>query len=147
MNINLAGKRALVTGANSGIGAAIALSLADAGAKVAINYLTHPEAADEIVQTIQKKQGEAISIQADVSDPVAVEGMFRQIDGVWQGIDILVNNAGIDGAVGSGLGVGYCGVAPGDRSEFVWSLLLRVRGLETHGATEKRCRPHHQFGA
>jgi glucose 1-dehydrogenase len=59
--------------ANSGIGAAIALALADAGAKVAINYMTHPEAADALVQTIKQKQGEAISIQADVSDPKAVE--------------------------------------------------------------------------
>jgi glucose 1-dehydrogenase len=65
---------------------------------VAINYVTHPEAADALVQTIKQKNGEAISIQADVSDPKAVGDMFRQIDAAWGGIDILINNAGIDGA-------------------------------------------------
>lgn len=97
MNISLEGKRALVTGANSGIGAAIAQALASAGAKVAINYVTHPEAADALVQTIKQNQGEALSIQADVSDPQAVGDMFAKIDAAWNGIDILINNAGIDG--------------------------------------------------
>ena len=64
---------------------------------MAINYVAHPEAADGLVQTIKQKHGEAISIQADVSDPKAVEEMFRQIDAAWSGIDILINNAGIDG--------------------------------------------------
>lgn len=98
MNTRLEGKRALVTGGNSGIGAAIALGLADAGTKVAINYASHAEAADEFVQTIKQKHGEAISIQADVSDPNAVGDLFRQLDVAWGGIDILINNAGIDGA-------------------------------------------------
>jgi NAD(P)-dependent dehydrogenase (short-subunit alcohol dehydrogenase family) len=98
MDIRLDGKRALVTGANSGIGEAIALALADAGAKVAINYVTHPEAADSLVQSIEQKQSHAMSIQADVSNPDAVADMFRQMDAAWGGIDILVNNAGIDGS-------------------------------------------------
>src|ERR1700680_1170989 len=102
MNISLEGKRALVTGGNSGIGAAIALGLADAGAKVAINYVAHPEAADGLVLAILQQHGEAISIQADVSDPQAVGGLFRQIDMAWSGIDILINNAGIDGHRASG---------------------------------------------
>jgi NAD(P)-dependent dehydrogenase (short-subunit alcohol dehydrogenase family) len=97
MNIRLDGKRALVTGGNSGIGAAIAVALADAGAKVAINYVAHPEATEALIQTIKQKHGEAISIQADVSDPKAVENMFGQFDAAWGGIDILINNAGIDG--------------------------------------------------
>jgi glucose 1-dehydrogenase len=90
-------KRALVTGGNSGIGAAIALGLAGAGAKVVINYVAHPETADKLVRAIQQKHGEAISIQADVSDSSVVAEMFRQIDAAWGGIDILINNAGIDG--------------------------------------------------
>ena len=97
MNIRLDGKRALVTGANSGIGAAIAVALAEAGAKVAINYVAHPEATEEMVQKIKQQHGDALSIQADVSDSKSVEAMFQQIDDAWKGIDILINNAGIDG--------------------------------------------------
>ena len=97
MNIRLDGKRALVTGGNSGIGEAIAVALAEAGARVAINYVSHPEAAETLVRQIQNRQGEAIGLPADVSDPEAVAGMFARIDDVWNGIDILVNNAGIDG--------------------------------------------------
>ena len=95
MNIALEGKRVLVTGGYSAIGAAIALALADAGAKVAINYVGHPKAANALVQTIKQKRGEAISIQADVSDPKAVTRLFRKMDVAWSGIDILINNAAI----------------------------------------------------
>ena len=103
MNIRLDGKRALVTGANSGIGEAIARGLADAGAKVGINYVAHRDAAEGLVRTITQNHGEAIAIQADVSDPHAVSEMFGQIDAAWGGIDVLINNAGIDGdrSVGS----------------------------------------------
>jgi glucose 1-dehydrogenase len=97
MNIRLDHKRVLVTGANSGLGAAIALALAEAGAKVAVNYVAHPEATDKLLQKIKKRRGKAISIQADVSAANAVEDMFLQIDKAWGGIDILINNAGIDG--------------------------------------------------
>jgi glucose 1-dehydrogenase len=62
MNIKLDGQRALVTGGNSGIGAAIALGLAEAGSKVAINYVAHREATDALVRTIKQKHGEAIPI-------------------------------------------------------------------------------------
>ncbi len=97
MDIRLDQKRALVTGGNSGIGEAIALALADAGAKVAINYVTHPETAESLVSRIHEAHGEAVAIQADVSDSVAIDGMFKQIDEIWGGLDILINNAGIDG--------------------------------------------------
>jgi len=98
MNITLKGKRALVTGGNSGIGAAVVKALADAGAKVAINYLVHPESTQSIVKEIQSKNGEVIAIHSDVSDPLAVAKMFEQLDKEWRGIDILINSAGIDGA-------------------------------------------------
>ncbi len=102
MNIRLDQKRALVTGGNSGIGEAIALGLADAGAKVAINYRSHPEAAQSLVQRIIDQGGEAIALQADVSDPEEVTRMFGRIDETWGGIDILINNAGTDGAYAFG---------------------------------------------
>ena len=76
---------------------AIVLELANAGAKVAINYVGHPEAAQLLVQRIQDQRGEAIAIEADVSDPDEVKQMFQQIDHAWGGIDVLINNAGIDG--------------------------------------------------
>lgn len=97
MNIKLDQKRALVTGGNSGIGEAIVLALAEAGARVAINYVTHAEAAESLVHRIEDQHGEAIALQADVSDAGAVTQMFGRIDQAWGGIDILVNNAGIDG--------------------------------------------------
>lgn len=102
MEIHLTGKRALVTGGNSGIGAAIATELAKAGAKVAINYVSHPEAAEQMVRDIQNSGGEAITIGADVSSYDAVGRMFTTLDEAWGGIDILVNNAGIDGAKADG---------------------------------------------
>ena len=97
MKIQLDGKRALVTGGSSGIGAAIALALGKAGAKVAVTYRTHPEGAREIVGRIQAQKTEALALQADVSDPNAVKEMFGRMDQAWGGIDILINNAGIDG--------------------------------------------------
>jgi NAD(P)-dependent dehydrogenase (short-subunit alcohol dehydrogenase family) len=97
MNIRLEGKRALVTGGNSGIGAAIAMGLSEAGARVAINYMDRPVMAAKLVRAIRRKHGQAIALQADVSDPKAVGKMFRQLDSEWRGIDILINNAGMDG--------------------------------------------------
>jgi glucose 1-dehydrogenase len=97
MYITLEGKRALVTGGNSGIGEAIVEALAEAGAKVGINYVVHPETAEKIASRIREKRGDALALQADVSDPGAVAAMFDRMDEAWGGIDILVNNAGIDG--------------------------------------------------
>jgi glucose 1-dehydrogenase len=97
MDVRLDGRRALVTGANSGIGRAIALALAEAGARTAVNWVTHPEAADEVVHAIEEGGGTALSVKADVSRPDEVAAMFGAVDQAWGGVDILVNNAGIDG--------------------------------------------------
>ncbi len=96
MQIDLKDRRVLVTGANSGLGEAMARGFAAAGARVAVNYVAHPEEAEALVADL-KHEGEAIGIEADVSDPAAVEAMFAAMDKAWGGIDVLVNNAGIDG--------------------------------------------------
>lgn len=92
---SLVGQRALVTGGNSGIGAAIALALAEAGARVVINYLSNVEEAQALVTEIQASGGEAIAIQADVSQEDQVIAMFQQVIETWESLDILVANAGI----------------------------------------------------
>jgi glucose 1-dehydrogenase len=102
MKITLQGRRALVTGGNSGIGEAICMALAEAGAKVAVNYVTNSDAARGLVERVKAHSTDAIAVEADVSNPDAVAGMFRQMDQVWGGIDILVNNAGIDGERAAG---------------------------------------------
>jgi NAD(P)-dependent dehydrogenase (short-subunit alcohol dehydrogenase family) len=95
--IDLKGRRALVTGGNSGIGAAIAATLAESGADVAINYLTGADAAEAGAAAAREHGGRALTLEADVADPDAAAAMFERIDAEWDGIDILVNNAGIDG--------------------------------------------------
>jgi len=92
----LEGRRALVTGANSGIGRGIALRLAREGANVIVNYLTHPEAADEVVAEIKGAGAEGLAIKADVSVEGEVDEMFGQAEAALGGLDILVNNAGME---------------------------------------------------
>jgi 3-oxoacyl-[acyl-carrier protein] reductase len=91
----LAGKRALVTGASRGIGAAIALALADRGADVAITYERSVERAAEIVRAIEAKGRRAIAVQADSADASAVKRSVDETAERLGGLDILVNNAGI----------------------------------------------------
>ncbi len=91
---DLSGKAALVTGASRGIGRAVALELARRGAKVAVNYVSQRDAADQVVADIQALGPEAIALQADVGDAAAVEAMIKTAQDQWGAIDILVNNAG-----------------------------------------------------
>ena len=93
--LTLTGQSALVTGANSGIGQAVALALAESGANVVVNYVTRPEAAEEVVQQIQNRGGRAIAIEADVSNEKQVVNMFQKMYNEFGTIDILVNNAGL----------------------------------------------------
>jgi glucose 1-dehydrogenase len=91
----LAGQKALVTGANSGIGRAVAIALAEAGADVAVNFLELAEAANEVVSAIQQIGTKAVAIRADVSQEDQVQVMFKQAIEELGTVDILVNNAGI----------------------------------------------------
>jgi NAD(P)-dependent dehydrogenase (short-subunit alcohol dehydrogenase family) len=91
----LTGKRALVTGASRGIGAAIALALAEKGADVAITYERSAERAAEVVKAIEGKGRKAIAIQADSADPAAVKRSVDEAAKALGGLDILVNNAAI----------------------------------------------------
>jgi len=91
----LNGQRALVTGASSGIGAAIAKALAAAGARVIINYIGGEDRADAVADEIRTVGGEAMPVRADVSREDDVLAMFAEMTGAWGGIDILVNNAGM----------------------------------------------------
>src|SRR6185436_3884599 len=91
----LKGQKALVTGANSGIGEGVAKALGAAGASVVVNYVTNPESADGVVKEIVGKGGEALAIKADVSKEAEVEAMFAEMLKKWGTIDILVNNAGL----------------------------------------------------
>lgn len=92
---DLAGKRALVTGASRGIGTGIALELAARGADVAITYLRSTDKAAAVVQQIRAMGGRATAIQADSGDPAAVKRSIAQTVAYLGGLDILANNVGI----------------------------------------------------
>jgi glucose 1-dehydrogenase len=92
---SLAGQAALVTGANSGIGEAVARCFADAGAKVAINWVVHEEATNAIIADIKKQGGTAIGVKADVSNEAEVQAMFATVIRTFGTLDILCANAGL----------------------------------------------------
>ena len=95
MDLNLTGKIALVTGATSGVGSEIALSLAAEGASVAVNYRSSGEEADALVKDIVAKGGKAKAYKADVADFAAVQAMVENIVKDFGGLNILINNAGL----------------------------------------------------
>jgi glucose 1-dehydrogenase len=89
----LDGKTALVTGASAGIGRATALALAQAGADVALNYLTYPEAAAELAARLRALGRRVLLLPADVADPAAVEAMVAETSAAFGRLDIFVANA------------------------------------------------------
>lgn len=93
--MKLAGQKALVTGASSGIGRSVALRLAREGADVAVNYVSDDKAAQEVVDEIARGGGKALAVRADVSKEAEVQAMFRKTCEAFGTIDILVNNAGL----------------------------------------------------
>lgn len=91
----LEGQRALVTGADSGIGAAVAEGLAEAGAKVVVNYGGSRDRAEALVARIRGRGGEAIAVAADVSREEPVKALFGAAAEAFGGVDILVKYAGL----------------------------------------------------
>lgn len=93
--IDLNGKRALVTGASRGIGAAIALALAESGADIAFTYQHAAEKADAVAEAIQGVGRRAVAIKADSADPDAITRAVSEAVSALGGLDILVNSAAI----------------------------------------------------
>jgi len=111
----LSGRIALVTGASRGIGKAIALALAEAGADVAVNYRAQAEAADAVCQSIKSMGRKSITVQADVSLSPDVDRLVTTVEKELGPVNILVNNAGIGK------------ILPADQvTEEIWNEYLRV---------------------
>ncbi|MGD0862343.1 MAG: glucose 1-dehydrogenase [Candidatus Limnocylindrales bacterium] len=121
--IDLSGKVALVTGAGVGIGREIALTLAGAGADIALTYLTH--SADELVEEIKDLGREAAAFRLDVTRPTDVERMVEEVAARFGQIDILVNNAG--GLVGR--------VPLGQMTDKHWNTVLALNLTSTFYCT------------
>ncbi len=94
-DLTLEGQTAIVTGANSGIGEAIARGYGEAGAAVVVNYVANEERAVKIVADIVAAGGKALALRADISREDEVETMFRRTIAEFGTVDILVNNAGL----------------------------------------------------
>jgi NAD(P)-dependent dehydrogenase (short-subunit alcohol dehydrogenase family) len=91
----LGGRTALVTGASRGLGRAIAVRLAAAGAAVAVNYRARGEAAETVVREIEARGGRALAVRADIADAVQVRELVARVASSLGAVDILVNNAGV----------------------------------------------------
>lgn len=92
----LAGKVAIVTGGNSGIGAAIVLELAALGAEVVIDYIANPQAEEALERKIASLQGKAIGVKADISKVTDIEMLVTKAVSAFGRLDIFVNNAGVE---------------------------------------------------
>src|ERR1700743_2043816 len=91
----LAGQKALVTGANSGIGKGVAIALGQAGADVVVNYVDGDDAANAVVDEIRNSGAKAYAHKADVASEDQVAAMFARMKQEFGTIDILVSNAGL----------------------------------------------------
>ncbi|MGA2547336.1 MAG: glucose 1-dehydrogenase [Rectinemataceae bacterium] len=94
MDIRFDGVRVLVTGASTGIGAAIALALGSSGARVAVHYRESEKEARSVAEAIMRAGGEALLVQADLLDGSRIDDLIGRVMEAFGGIDVLVNNAG-----------------------------------------------------
>ena len=94
--MKLLGKNALVTGSSQGIGQAIVLKFAEEGANVIVDYVTHPDTAQETVQLAQKFGRRAVAVQGNVSKVADAKRVVQESIEALGGLDILVNNAGVE---------------------------------------------------
>lgn len=92
--MDFTGKIAIVTGASRGIGRAIAIKLGSLGATVVVNHRASPEGAEETAAAVRAAGGQALVVQADVSDAKEVKGMIAEVMSTYGRVDVLVNNAG-----------------------------------------------------
>ena len=113
--LELQGRTSLVTGGSRGIGRACCLSLAAAGAKVAVNYISSEDAAREVVEQVEAAGGQAIACRADVSSPEQVRTMIDVVEEELGPVELLVNNAGV-----------FDFVAHDQTSLEVWQRMLEV---------------------
>ena len=95
--MDLKGKVVVITGSSSGIGATTALAFAKEGAKIVVNSRVNVEGGKEVVEKIKKLGGEAIYIQADVSDSKGVKRLFEEVVKRYGALDVLINNAAFPG--------------------------------------------------
>ena len=93
MDLELAGKVVLITGASGGLGREMAVDFAREDARVVVHYRSGVEAAEVVAETIDNMGGEAITAQADLTDRAAVQHMLNDIKGEWGGVDVLINGA------------------------------------------------------
>lgn len=96
MSLSLKGKVAIVTGGNSGIGAAIAIELAELGANIVIDYITHPEATDALEKKILALGDQVIGVKADVSQINDLQTLIDAAVKQFGQLDIMINNAGVE---------------------------------------------------
>ena len=128
--MSLAGKVAVVTGGSRGIGRAICLRLAEMGAKVVINYVSQPEAAEETKAQVEALGSECVVLKFNVADTTEVQESFKQITTECGRIDILVCNAGItrDGLLAT-------------MKEDAWDQVMAVNLKGTFNCIKAGCRP------
>jgi len=117
---SLAGRRAVVTGASSGIGRAIAVELARGGADVAIHYRGHREAATETSRLCAEHGVKTALLQADLADATRYSSLIDQAWQLWGGIDLWINNAGVDLLTGDQAKLPYA-----DKLQRLWEIDVR----------------------